>query len=53
MKLTVKTLKGSHFQINVHPNDTVSNLRLSPPISAFYLMCILMNVIKMAFLVWN
>ncbi|KAL5727557.1 UV excision repair protein RAD23 B [Ranunculus cassubicifolius] len=23
MKLTVKTLKGSHFEIRVHPNDTV------------------------------
>ncbi|XP_074280655.1 ubiquitin receptor RAD23b-like [Silene latifolia] len=23
MKLTVKTLKGSHFEIRVHPNDTI------------------------------
>ena len=24
MKLTVKTLKGTHFEIRVQPNDTVS-----------------------------
>lgn len=26
MKLTVKTLKGSHFEIRVQPSDTVSNI---------------------------
>ncbi|KAL7152641.1 hypothetical protein ABFS83_04G112000 [Erythranthe nasuta] len=29
MKLTVKTLKGSHFQITVHPNDTVMAVKKS------------------------
>ncbi|KAL3835451.1 hypothetical protein ACJIZ3_010187 [Penstemon smallii] len=27
MKLTVKTLKGSHFQINVHQNDTIMAIK--------------------------
>ncbi|KAL3631736.1 UV excision repair protein RAD23 B [Castilleja foliolosa] len=27
MKLTVKTLKGSHFQISVHPNDTIMAIK--------------------------
>ncbi|XP_011082656.1 ubiquitin receptor RAD23b isoform X1 [Sesamum indicum] len=29
MKLTVKTLKGSHFQISVHPNDTIMAVKKS------------------------
>ncbi|KAK6153803.1 hypothetical protein DH2020_013442 [Rehmannia glutinosa] len=29
MKLTVKTLKGSHFQINVHPNDAIMAVKKS------------------------
>lgn len=33
MKLTVKTLKGSHFQISVHANDTVSILSPTPSLS--------------------
>ncbi|QCE02187.1 UV excision repair protein RAD23 [Vigna unguiculata] len=33
MKLTVKTLKGSHFEIRVQPSDTVSNLLLNPALS--------------------
>ncbi|KAL9224319.1 hypothetical protein vseg_000365 [Gypsophila vaccaria] len=27
MKLTVKTLKGSHFEIRVHPNDTIMAIK--------------------------
>ena len=34
MKLTVKTLKGSHFEIKVQPSDTVS---LAFPLSFFFL----------------
>ncbi|KAL3617686.1 hypothetical protein CASFOL_038007 [Castilleja foliolosa] len=29
MKLNVKTLKGSHFQISVHPNDTIMAVKKS------------------------
>jgi hypothetical protein len=32
MKLTVKTLKGSHFEIRVQPSDTVSFLASPSPI---------------------
>lgn len=28
MKLTVKTLKGSHFEIRVQPSDTVSSFSI-------------------------
>lgn len=39
MKLTVKTLKGTHFEIRVQPNDTV---RYSDPHFIFEIVLVLL-----------
>lgn len=42
MKLTIKTLKGNHFEIRVQPSDTVSNFTAPPAmlcfVSGFYFL---------------
>lgn len=51
MKLTVKTLKGSHFQITVHATDAVSNISLFLSPSPLRSICISANLNEIAFLV--
>lgn len=45
MKLTVKTLKGTHFDIKVQPNDTVIFFIFFVAISAIYVVsCIARSI---------
>lgn len=54
MKLTVKTLKGSQFEINVQPSDTVKSLEtsLSLSLSVYINEIYVFLVLHFAFIFW-